>query len=219
MNFTSINFLNNEEIVNYDNNILQDRNNINDINGVTPGNQNNNLMNKDNNMSKSQFKEYMGDHLNINFKDDYYSSSQPKDEENQQNNFNNNINNNDNIITNNQNQNRIENININDKFDFDISPLKPNDNQLKKDSLIDNLNNLDSIDNINNINNNDSLKKEKMAERQEDKKRGKVMDRIVKGRARMNDNNKNINNIKGSFEKSKLLEKVLGNNDKNKEED
>ena len=215
MNFTSINFLNNEEIANYDNNILQDRNNINDINGVTPGNQNNNLMNKDNNMSKSQFKEYMGDHLNINFKDDYYSSSQPKDEENQQNN----INNNDNIITNNQNQNRIENININDKFDFDISPLKPNDNQLKKDSLIDNLNNLDSIDNINNINNNDSLKKEKMAERQEDKKRGKVMDRIVKGRARMNDNNKNINNIKGSFEKSKLLEKVLGNNDKNKEED
>ena len=58
-----------------------------------------------------------------------------------------------------------------------------------------------------------------MAEREEDKKRGKVMDRIVKGRARLNENKQNKNDLKSSniIEKSKLHEKILGNSSKNEE--
>jgi hypothetical protein len=59
------------------------------------------------------------------------------------------------------------------------------------------------------------LYEDQILDRIEDKKRGKVMDRIVKGRARLNDNNKNKNDLKSSYimEKSKLYEKVLGNNE------
>ena len=59
------------------------------------------------------------------------------------------------------------------------------------------------------------LYEDQILDRVEDKKRGKVMDRIVKGRARLNDNNKNKNDLKSSYimEKSKLYEKVLGNNE------
>ena len=76
-----------------------------------------------------------------------------------------------------------------------------------------NLNNLDSIDLIDNMSN--RLYEDQILDRIEDKKRGKVMDRIVKGRARLNDNNKNKNDLKSSYimEKSKLYEKVLGNNE------
>ncbi len=43
------------------------------------------------------------------------------------------------------------------------------------------------------------------------------MDRIVKGRARLKENNKNKNDIKSSYiiERAKLIEKVLGTNNNN----
>ena len=208
MNFTSINFLNNEEIIEFNNKIPQ-YNNKNNIKDITPGYPENILTNKDNNLSKSQSKEY-----NFNIKD-YYAPSPAIFANNQQNdNIIKENHNNINIISNNyHNKNEIINININDKLDFDISPQKKIDSQIRKDYLEENINNLDSIDEI--YNKSDNFKYENMSERQEDKKRGKVMDRIVKGRARLNDSNKNSNNIKGS----KLLGKVLGNNNKKYEED
>ena len=214
MNFTSINFLNNEAIINYNINIDKGEKIIN--NDYTPGNSEMKLNNKDNNMSKSQYRDIIENQINYNV-NGYYAISPLE-----LNNIKESSNNNFNLLSNNNsNRNEIGKIIINDKLDFDISPLKKNESQLKKDSLIDNLNNLDSIDEINNINNknSDSLKYEKMAEREEDKKRGKVMDRIVKGRARLNDNKQNKNDLKSSniIEKSKLHEKILGNSNKNEE--
>ena len=214
MNFTSINFLNNEAIINYNINIDKEEKIIN--NDYTPGNSEMKLNNKDNNMSKSQYRDIIENQINYNV-NGYYAISPLE-----LNNIKESSNNNFNLLSNNNsNRNEIGKIIINDKLDFDISPLKKNEFQLKKDSLIDNLNNLDSIDEINNINNknSDSLKYEKMAEREEDKKRGKVMDRIVKGRARLNENKQNKNDLKSSniIEKSKLHEKILGNSSKNEE--
>lgn len=214
MNFTSINFLNNEAIINYNINIDKGEKIIN--NDYTPGNSEMKLNNKDNNMSKSQYRDIIENQINYNV-NGYYAISPLE-----LNNIKESSNNNFNLLSNNNsNRNEIGKIIINDKLDFDISPLKKNEFQLKKDSLIDNLNNLDSIDEINNINNknSDSLKYEKMAEREEDKKRGKVMDRIVKGRARLNENKQNKNDLKSSniIEKSKLHEKILGNSSKNEE--
>jgi hypothetical protein len=210
MNFTSINFLNNEAIINYNINIDKGEKIIN--NDYTPGNSEMKLNNKDNNMSKSQYRDIIENQINYNV-NGYYAISPLE-----LNNIKESSNNNFNLLSNNNsNRNEIGKIIINDKLDFDISPLKKNESQLKKDSLIENLNNLDSIDEINNLNkNSDSLKYEKMAEREEDKKRGKVMGRIVKGRARLNDNKQNKNDLKSSniMEKSKLHEKILGNGSK-----
>ncbi len=118
-------------------------------------------------MSKSQYRDIIENQINYNV-NGYYAISPLE-----LNNIKESSNNNFNLLSNNNsNRNEIGKIIINDKLDFDISPLKKNESQLKKDSLIDNLNNLDSIDEINNINNknSDSLKYEKMAEREEDKK-------------------------------------------------
>ena len=208
MNFTSINFLNNEAIINYNINIDKGEKIIN--NDYTPGNSEIKPNIKDRNIIENQINN------NVN---GYYAISPLELKIINNNNIKENNNNNSNLISNNySNQNEIGKIFINDKLDFDISPLKKNESQLKKDSLIENLNNLDSIDEINNLNNknSDSLKYEKMAEREEDKKRGKVMGRIVKGRARLNDNKQNKNDLKSSniMEKSKLHEKILGNSSK-----
>ena len=172
-------------------------------------------------MSKSQFKEstnIQNNYIDIN---NYYSAQPVEISENFKE-----SNNNFNILPNNSfNQNEIEKININDILDFDISPQKKNSLQIRKDSIEENKYNLDSIDANNNIYNNknnnnaDSFKYEKYLEKNEDKKRGRAMDRIVKGRARLNENNKNKKDIKSYniMERSKLIEKVMGshnNNDK-----
>lgn len=171
-------------------------------------------------MSKSQIRDFNNlSNLN-NYIKDYYAPS-PIIDNNQNHNININIEknntNNFNIIKNNyhqaQNQNEFKIINFNDKFDFEISPHKENEDEKNNDSSEKNLNNLDSIDLIDNMSN--RLYEDQILDRIEDKKRGKVMDRIVKGRARLNDNNKNKNDLKSSYimEKSKLYEKVLGNNE------
>lgn len=211
MNFTSINFLNNEAYINNNYNTKKERININ--NDIPPIIPENNLNNKDNNMSKSQFKEFINNQINNNV-NGYYSV--PLLEINNNNYIKESSYNNFNILSNNySNLNGMEKIFIDDKLEFDISPQKKNGSKIKKDSFVENLNNLDSIDEFDNIinKNADNLKYEKMAERKDDKKRGKVMDRIVKGRARLNGNNKSKNDIKTSniMEKSKLYEKVLGN--------
>ena len=215
MNFTSINFLNNEAIINDNYNLKQNGKYINS--NITPENGGINLNNKDNNMSKSQLKEF-----NNNINGGYYSVS-PLDFIKLKNNDNIKENNdNFQLLSNNyRNLKEIQKMNFNDDLNFDISPQKKNLSRKKNESFKESLNNLDSLDEIDNVNNKnmDSLKYEKMAERQEDKKRGKVMDRIVKGRARLNDSNKNKNDLKNSniMEKSKLYEKVLGNNSKSEE--
>lgn len=217
INFTSINFLNNEGVINHNINISEYN--------ETPGKIDNNninikLNNIDNNVSKSQIRDFNNlSNLN-NYIKDYYAPS-PIIDNNQNHNININIEknntNNFNIIKNNyhqaQNQNEFKIINFNDKFDFEISPHKENEDEKNNDSLEKNLNNLDSIDLIDNMSN--RLYEDQILDRIEDKKRGKVMDRIVKGRARLNDNNKNKNDLKSSYimEKSKLYEKVLGNNE------
>ena len=83
----------------------------------------------------------------------------------------------------------IININNKDKFDFDISPQKQNDS-LKQN----NLNNIDLIVNINiEPIKFDCSKNEEMVERPEDNKRSTIMDRIIKGRDGLNENNKSKN--------------------------
>ena len=219
--------MNNEGIINYNSN----QNKITDLKyDIIPGkiysNSNSNTNNKDNNLSKSHNKDKSQSILNYNenYSKDYYAPS-PASQENYNiinNNFIQNNNNNYNIIKNNipsQNQNEFEIINFNDKLDFDISPQKFNGEQYKKNSFGEN-NNLDSLEEINmNNKNSDSLKFEQIVERLEDKKRGKVMDRIVKGRAKLNENNKNKNDLKSSniMEKAKIHEKVLGNSKKAEE--
>jgi len=167
-------------------------------------------------MSKSQFKEstnIQNNYIDIN---NYYSAQPLEISENFKE-----SNNNFNILPNNNsfNQNEIEKININDILDFDISPQKKNSLQIRKDYKEDNNYNLDSIDANDNIYNNnaDSFKNEKYLEKNEDKKRGRAMDRIVKGRARLNENNKNKKDIKSSniMERAKLIEKVMGSHNNN----
>ena len=167
-------------------------------------------------MSKSQFKEstnIQNNYIDIN---NYYSAQPLEISENFKE-----SNNNFNILPNNNsfNQNEIEKININDILDFDISPQKKNSLQIRKDYKEDNNYNLDSIDANDNIYNNnaDSFKNEKYLEKNEDKKRGRAMDRIVKGRARLNENNKNKKDIKSYniMERSKLIEKVMGSHNNN----
>ena len=71
INFTSINFLNNEEIIDYNNNIEKGKYILN--NDITPSNPEINFKNKDNNMSKSQFKEFtniQNNYIDIN---NYYA--------------------------------------------------------------------------------------------------------------------------------------------------
>ena len=220
--------MNNEGIINYNSNpgkitdLKYDK-----IPGKIESNSRSSIKNKDNNISKSQNKDNTQSlfNYNENYSKDYYAPS-PVSGENFNiinNNFIQNNNNNNNIIINNipsQAQNEFEIKNFSDKLDFDISPLKNNKEQNKKDSLDENLNNLDSIEeNDLNNKNSDSLKFEQIAERLEDKKRGKVMDRIVKGRAKLNENNKNKNDLKSSniMEKAKIYEKVLGNSKKTEE--
>lgn len=206
LNFISINFLNNDHII--DDNV-----NEQNIYNVTPQYSKNKLTNKDNNISKSQFQEY----IDINYNDikNYYAPYPANINFNQQNNIIKEINNNNNYdlqLNKNIIQNPIGKININDQLNFDITPQKNIEPHLRKDPFDENINNVDSFDE-NNINKNDSFEFEN--NRQDDKKKGKIMDRIVKGRAKLNDNNRNINNIIGSsIEKSKLLEKVVENNNK-----
>ena len=215
--------MNNEGVINYNSNPSK----ITDLKyDIIPGkienNSKSNIKNKDNNLSKSQNKDNTQSMLNYNenyFKD-YYAPS-PISHENFNiinNNFIQNNNNNYNLIKNNIPSNEFEIINFNDKLDFDISPQKNNGDKNRKDSLEENLNNLDSIED-NNLNNknSDSLKLEQMAERLEDKKRGKVMDRIVKGRAKLNENNKNDLKSSNIMERAKIYEKVLGNSKRSEE--
>ena len=167
-------------------------------------------------MSKSQFKEstnIQNNYIDIN---NYYSAQPLEISENFKE-----SNNNFNILPNNNsfNQNEIEKINVNDILDFDISPQKKNSLQIRKDYKEDNNYNLDSIDANDNIYNNnaDRFKYEKYLEKNENKKRGRAMDRIVKGRARLNENNKNKKDIKSYniMERSKLIEKVMGSHNNN----
>ena len=167
-------------------------------------------------MSKSQFKEFtniQNNYIDIN---NYYAPLPIEINDNIKESKNTNFN----LLPNNSlNQNEIKKININDNLEFDISPQKQNTHQIKKGFIEDNKYNLDSIDAQDNIYNNkaDSFKYEKYLERQDDKKRGRAMDRIVKGRARLKENNKNKNDIKSSYiiERAKLIEKVLGTNNNN----
>ena len=215
--------MNNEGVINYNSNPSK----ITDLKyDIIPGkienNSKSNIKNKDNNLSKSQNKDNTQSMLNYNenYSKDYYAPS-PISHENVNiinNNFIQNNNNNYNLIKNNIPSNEFEIINFNDKLDFDISPQKNNGDKNRKDSLEENLNNLDSIED-NNLNNknSDSLKLEQMAERLEDKKRGKVMDRIVKGRAKLNENNKNDLKSSNIMERAKIYEKVLGNSKRSEE--
>ena len=162
-----------------------------------------------------------GNIFNSNIKE-YYAPPPISSSKNNNKNVKNFIQNNNNfdLIINNKfshNSNEFDIINFNDKLDFDISPQKKNNNQMGNNSLDNNIN-LDSIEEIK-INKNDSLKFEEMTDRVEDKKRGKVIDRIVKGRAKLNDNNKNRNDLNGSniMEKDKFYEKVLGNSRRSEE--
>ena len=239
--------MNNEGVINYNSNpskITDLKYDI--IPGKIENNSKSNIKNKDNNLSKSQNKDntqsmlnynenYSKDYYapspishenvniinnNENYSKDYYAPS-PISHENFNiinNNFIQNNNNNNNLIKNNIPSNEFEIINFNDKLDFDISPQKNNGDKNRKDSLEENLNNLDSIED-NNLNNknSDSLKLEQMAERLEDKKRGKVMDRIVKGRAKLNENNKNDLKSSNIMERAKIYEKVLGNSKRSEE--
>ena len=217
--------MNNDGVINYNSNPAK----ITDLKyDIIPGkieiNSKSNLKNIDNNLSKSQNKDNTQSvfNYNENYSKDYYAPS-PVSHENF-NLINNNFiqnNNNYNLIKNNipsQARNEFEIINFNDKLGFDISPMKNNEDQNKNDSLDENLNNLDSLEenNLNNKNS-DSLKFEQMAERLEDKKRGKVMDRIVKGRAKLNENNKNDLKSSNIMERAKIYEKVLGNSKKSEE--
>ena len=221
INFTSINFLNNEGIINYNSNNFS--NNINDFNNdflldnINNIKFNKNKVNKDNNISKSQMD---GNNFNSNIKE-YYAPPPISSSKNNKKNVNNFIQNNNNfdLIINNrfyQNSNEFDIINFDDKLDFDISPQKKNNNNPLDNNIN---NNLDSIEEIKKINKNDSLQFEEMTDRVEDKKRGKVIDRIVKGRAKLNDTNKNRNDLNSSnfMEKAKIYEKILGNSRRSEE--
>ena len=131
--------------------------------------------------------------------------------------------------------NNSQNCNINNIKDtsYHLDFLMNNNNnidfnQKKEENSSDN----DFNNNINNIygNNVDSADYEEMIDRAngEEKKRIKKMDKIVKGRAKLNENNKNKNEISINIkEKNKLLENIFSeknseiniNNNNNDEEE
>ena len=109
MNFTSINFLNNEAIINYNINIDKGEKIIN--NDYTPGNSEMKLNNKDNNMSKSQYRDIIENQINYNV-NGYYAISPLE-----LNNIKESSNNNFNLLSNNNsNRNEIGKIIINDNI-------------------------------------------------------------------------------------------------------
>jgi len=125
MNFTSINFLNNEAIINYNINIDKGEKIIN--NDYTPGNSEMKLNNKDNNMSKSQYRDIIENQINYNV-NGYYAISPLE-----LNNIKESSNNNFNLLSNNNSNRNYKN---NTKLELEKCHKSKNDfSNLKKRRL------------------------------------------------------------------------------------